>query len=134
MQTGLVVLLAQARATAAVLAGGIVEVRTGIPEASPQSPDRGVLLGQCRFGSPAFLEPRAERTDARLDAASIADDLDALADGKAGHFRAKTADGRVAFQGSISEPGGGGDAIMQNVNIQKRGRIQIGSLTYIIPM
>lgn len=134
VRTGLVALLAELNAHAALLDGGSVEVYSGEQPESPQMTANGLLLGVCALNDPAFSHAIAIGNDARIVAHAIAEDRNARANGKATWFRVKTRLGLAAFDGTISSQAGTADAIISNDQIEKGGRVQVLLLSYTLPM
>lgn len=134
MHTGLTALKVQLDALAKALDGGYAEVRTGEMPDSTQRPATGTLLGCPRFGRPAFAEAVPDGDDAVIVARPTIDDEDAAEDGEAGWVRVYSHGGDVMFDCSITAPGGGGGATMEQRSIQKHGRVRLGAVRYKLPM
>jgi hypothetical protein len=130
------VLLAEVAAVAKALDGGTIEVWDDAAEQpdSPAAPMVGTQLATLSFRNPAFSPARQVGQDAVIVANPITEDANAAADGRAARFRARGADGRAVFDGTISEAGGSGDAVISDVNVQRRGRVRITALTFTQPM
>lgn len=134
IRTSRTALKAELDALAALLNGGTIQVRTGAQPATPQTAATGTLLATLTFSSPAFGAAADSGNNAQIVANAISDDASADADGTAGWFRALTSGAAAVFDGTVSESGGGGDAIINSDAIQVGGRVRITSLTYTLPM
>ncbi len=110
-------------------AAGYIEVRTGSQPATVGTAATGTLLGTLALSDPAF----GDATDASPSVATanaITDDSSADASGTAGWFRAYDSDDNPVLDGSVSESGGGGEAILDETDIVAGGTISITSWTY----
>lgn len=108
-------------------AAGRVEIFTGLPPASADVADQGTLLATLVLSDPAF-GPSADVGDvARAVANTITADPSAVAQGDAGHFRAKDSTGGVVVQDTVSLPGQGGGMILDNTSINVGQQVSIDS-------
>lgn len=89
-----------------------VQIRTGAPPEFVSSPDTGTVLAT--INCPAdWMADAVGGSKSKLGTWSGV----GLADGVAGHFRLYNSGGSAQIQGTVTGSGGGGDAIIQNVNI-----------------
>lgn len=87
------------------------------------------ILATCQFSNPAFGAPAAGQVTAN----AIASDTNAAGTGVATSFRALDRDGNEVLRGTVSVPGGGGDAQISNVNISAGDRVDVPSFIYVAP-
>jgi hypothetical protein len=121
---------AKAQAVKDLCAGGTFELRSGAAPA-PDAADTGTLIAVYTLQSPAF----GTITNGAMSLAGVPLTDDALAadSGATKHFRVKTSGGVHVFQGSVTAGGGGGDAIIDNINIALGQTVLLNSLTYTQP-
>lgn len=116
----------EADAITATLAGGFLDLYTGLQPASADAAVSGqVRLARLTFGDPAF-QPAV---DGRATAHPIADDQNAAEAGSASWFRAQTRDGQSVFDGSVGTSDA--DCVLTDVDIRKGGRVGVSSLVYV---
>jgi hypothetical protein len=104
----------------------VFHIRSGAAPASVASADAGDILATMTL-------PNDWMSNASNGAKSLSgtwQDLEADADGTAGHFRVYASDGVTAhMQGSITVTGGGGDMTLDNTSISRRQQITITGFT-----
>lgn len=106
-----------------------IELRTGSQPATPATAATGTLLATINLVDPAFGAPTngvGTITDIGADTGDAA--------GDAGWFRAYDFSGDVVFDGSITATGGGGQIELNTVTISVGVAIDIGALTFTVPM
>lgn len=122
--------LAQAMAAAAATdigAGATIELRTGAKPATVATAASGTLLGTVAI-SGSFSATGAVLTSA--DPAAVA----VVASGAAGYFRVKTSGGVAKIDGTITEAGGGGDMILDDVDLISGGTVNLGVPSFTMPL
>jgi len=121
---------AKAQAVKDLAAGGTFELRSGAAPAATAA-DSGTLLAVFTLGTPAF----GTVTDGVMSIAGVPLTDDALAadSGATKHFRVKTSGGTHIYQGSVTASGGGGDAIIDNINIAIGQEVNLNAHTYTQP-
>lgn len=122
-------------AATALLNGGSVEIRTGAQPDTVATAATGTLLGTLTLNATAF-GAATTASPSVATANAITGDSSADATGTAGWFRAyrSAANGSTAIiDGSITASGGGGDMIINNVNVVAGGTIAIDSWTVSQP-
>jgi hypothetical protein len=106
--------------------GGSIEIRSGTRPASAADAATGTLLATITLESPSFAGGSA-------GVATVADPdpVDADADGTASWFRAFTSGAATAFDGSVTQTGGGGDITLATVELVEGLSIDItgGTIT-----
>lgn len=108
---------------------GTVQIRTGDQPATAGTAASGTLLGTLTLSDPAF----GAAVNGVATAGAVTGDASADATGTAGWFRVLDSSGATVMDGAISEAGGGGDMILDNVSIVAGGTISITSWTVTQP-
>ena len=122
--------LAQAMGVAAASdlgAAATIELRTGSKPAAVDDAATGTLLGTVSVTG-SFTSTDAVLTAA--DPAAVA----VVASGTAGYFRAKTSGGTAKIDGTITESGGGGDMILDDVDLVSGGTVNLGVPSFTMPL
>ena len=101
------------------------QVRSGAQPANCAAADAGTLL--CEMTLPSdWMSAAGSGQKAKLGTWSGT----GSADGVAGHFRVKDSAGTTChIQGSVSEAGGGGDAIIDNENVGNGAPVTVNTFT-----
>lgn len=116
-------------------AAGYVELRTGAAPTNCEDASSGTLLATFDLPDPAFgnaadLNPGARATANAIDpATAVAASLAAVAK----HWRMFDSDDECKGQGSTTASGGGGDMIIDNMDIAIGQEITITSFTITVP-
>lgn len=118
-------------ALTALLNGGSLRLYTGTRPDTPETPlGANTLLAELHFGTPAF----DDAVDGVASATPIADDPAAAATGICAFFRAVASDGSTALlDGSVSAAGGGGDLLLNTVNIVQDSAVSVTAFTLTAP-
>lgn len=111
---------------------GYIEIRTGTQPATGDTAASGTLLGTLTLSDPAFGAATVA-SPAVATAGAITSDTSADATGTAGWFRAYDSNAAQVIDGSITATGGGGDMILDDVNIVADGTISVSSWTVNMP-
>jgi hypothetical protein len=112
---------------------GFLRIYAGsVPANADASLGAASLLGTCGFGATAF--GAASSGTATANANAISNDTAADATGTATFFRVVESDGTtIAWQGTVSASGGGGDLILTPAAVVAGVQIAITSLTFTVP-
>ena len=118
---------AQAKALADLLAGGYCEMRSGEQSDDPEAiPDDETLLVRCQFATVAFGAPRNGEL-----IANKAERAQAIRTGEPNWIRCTTADGRFVMDGSLGQKNA--NAVV-NVKLIVEGQfVDLTGFRYIIP-
>lgn len=110
---------------------GFLRIYAGsVPANADASLGAATLLGTCGFGATAF----GSASSGTATANAIGNDTAADATGTATFFRVFESDGTtIAWQGTVSASGGGGDLILTPVDVVAGVQIAITSLTLTVP-
>lgn len=112
---------AAAEAVGHLLDGGSLRLFAG-------EPGQTTLLAELRFAAQAFRRGGP----GRIEVASIADDPDARATGRAAFFQAVMADGRtVVLEGSVGLSDA--DLALEPADIERGARVRVTAFTYFQP-
>jgi hypothetical protein len=110
-------------------AGAKFRILSGAAPANVDDAETGVLLAEFTLDNPAF----GAAANGVMALAGVPKTVVAAATGTAGYFRARTSGGTAHVQGTVSASGGGGDAIINNVNIQSAADVTLNSWNYTQP-
>lgn len=110
---------------------GFLRIYAGsVPANADASLGAATLLGACGFASTAF----GAASSGTATANAISNDTAADATGTATFFRVVESDGTtIAWQGTVSASGGGGDLILTPAAVVAGVQIAITSLTFTVP-
>jgi len=108
-------------------AGSILEIRTGAP-AGAEAAAGGTLLASITLPATPWSAAAAGVKSKNGTWADVG-----VAAGNAAHYRLKNAGDTERVEGTVTESGGGGDAIIANENIDIGQPVPITSFTYAIP-
>ncbi len=108
-------------------AGSLLQIRSGAA-AGAENAAGGVLL--CEITLPA--SPWASAGSGVKAKAGVWAGV-GVADGVAAHYRLKNAGDTHRIEGTVTETGGGGDAIIDNENVGNGQAVSINSFNYAIP-
>lgn len=110
---------------------GFLRIYAGsVPANADASLGAATLLGTCGFGATAF----GAASSGTATANAISNDTAADATGTATFFRVVESDGTtIAWQGTVSASGGGGDLILTPAAVVAGVQIAITSLTFTVP-
>ena len=111
-------------------ASALIYIYTGSPPANCAATATGTLLSSGLRGNASGF---GSVTGGVLTANPITSDNNAVGTGVAGYFRALDSSSTVHMQGLVSLPGGGGDMILQNTNIQAGDTVAISSCVITAP-
>lgn len=107
-------------------ASAVLKIRTGAPPADCATADSGTVLATISLPAD-WMAAAAAGSKAKL---GTWQDASADASGNAGHWRLYASDGTTCHaQGTITATGGGGDMVLDNVNIATAQQITINSFT-----
>lgn len=87
-----------------------------------------VEVATCPFSDPAF----GAASSGTATASAITSDTNATG-GTVAKFTAEDSDGNVAFQGSVTATGGGGDIELSSLSVGAGDTVSVSSLTYSAP-
>lgn len=110
-------------------ANGVLELRSGAQPASLAEADSGLLLCSVELSAAPF----ATATNGTITLQGIWTGVGLAAAGagtSAGHFRMKTSTGSAFLDGSVSVPGGGGELIVDSLEIAQYQPIRVLALSY----
>lgn len=108
---------------------GTLKIYTGSQPAGPATAPSGTLLGTLTMSDPAY----GSASNGVAAASAITGDTSADATGAAGWARISDSDGTAIIDMSVSESGGGGDLILDSVDIVAGGAINVTSLPVTMP-
>ncbi len=130
MRTSIVARNAALDALGALANNGFINIYSGSQPATPETPAAGTLLATNGFGATAF----AAASGGVLAANSVSNDIAVNASGDAGWFRVVKSDGTTpVFDGTVTEDGGGGDMILDSIELTQNAIMSISSVTYRLP-
>jgi hypothetical protein len=110
----------------AVIGGPTIQLRTGAPPADCAAAATGSLITEI-FGVPNWLEDASGGTKVMRSDVYIANY--SMMPGVIGYFRILDGGGVCHMQGTASLPGGGGDMIMENVNVMPDQEVRVLAVT-----
>jgi len=116
-------------------AAGYIEIRTGAPPNNCEDATTGTLLATFDLPDPAFgnaadINPGARATANSIDpVAAVASSNDATAK----YWRMFDSDDECKGQGTVTASGGGGDMIIDNMDIASGQEITITAFTITVP-
>jgi hypothetical protein len=87
------------------LDGGLIELRTGPAEATPESPATGTLLVTLALGTPAFASAAGGPGAAVIKASNTIATGTPVASGRAGHFRSIDGSSTCVMIGDVAAAG-----------------------------
>ena len=95
---------------------GSIEIRTGAPPATCETPDSGTILATLGLSATAFGSATDGTDKATASSNAITSETSATA-GTAAHFRAYNGSAVCIIQGDVTATGGGGDLELDTVTI-----------------
>ena len=107
---------------------GSMEIRTGAQPADPQTAASGTLLATIQLPASAFGAPT---TGAIAKAGTWS--VTATTSGIAGHARIISSDTLKSFDIWVTAPAGGGEAIINDVDVVQGGTVTVTTFTYTVP-
>lgn len=107
-------------------AGAIIEIRSGLKPATPETAASGTLLVSVPITG-SFTSAGGVLTAA--DPASVAP----TASGTAAHFRLKKSGGTAVLDGTVTATGGGGDLQLGSTTITTGVNVDLGVPTITVP-
>ena len=114
---------------AAALAGGTLELRSGSQPANVAAPDAGILL--CVISVPVggfsgSVNGTFQAQDTWTGTATLAAGAGAIIQ----HFRFKSSTGEAVLDGAVSVPGGGGQMIINEVEVVSSQPVIVAGFSY----